>query len=272
MNKSKIIDLYDQDQRKDVEYPDMRREVTPNTVRHINTSGTGTGIITYSQLNEANAEDTIREQVSYFESIGQDFEWKVYDHDRPADLKERLGSLGFIVEEAEAIMVLDLEVAPAVLSQPVLQDVQRIIDPEKLADVQTVEQQVWDQDASWVVHYLGGALRNNPQQMSVYVAYIDAQPASTAWIYFPQLSQFASLWGGSTVSGFRKQGLYTALLAVRAQEAKTRQVRYLTVDASVMSRPILEKYGFEMIAYSFPCKWKLKSPKNRTTTEHPVPG
>jgi hypothetical protein len=99
--------------------------------------------------------------------------------------------------------------------------------------------------------------------MSVYVAYIDEQPVSAAWIYFPEHSQFASLWGGSTISGFRKQGLNTALLAVRAQEAKTHQVRYLTVDASVTSRPILEKFGFEMIAYSYPCKWKLKSRKQR---------
>jgi len=266
MNKSQIIGLYDQDQRKDVEYPDMRREVTPNVVRHIDASDTGEGAIIYSQLYEANAEDTIREQVIYFESIGQDFEWKVYDYDRPSDLKERLGSYGFIVEEAEAIMVLDLEDAPEILWQPVFQNVQRIIDPEKLSDVLTVQQQVWEEDFSRLGHYLGEALSIYPEQMSVYVAYIDEKPASTAWIYFPEHSQFASMWGGSTVSDFRKQGLYTALLAVRAQEAKVRQVRYLTVDASAMSRPILEKYGFEMVAYSYPCKWKLKSQKQRDTT------
>lgn len=77
-----MIALYDQDQRKDVEYPNTRREVAPNVVRHINTSGTGEGAIIYSQLNEATAEDAIREQVSYFESIGQDFEWKLYDYDQ----------------------------------------------------------------------------------------------------------------------------------------------------------------------------------------------
>jgi GNAT superfamily N-acetyltransferase len=261
MNKSQIIALYDQDQRKDVEYPDMRREVTPNVVRHIDTSNIGEGLITYSQLNGANAADEIREQVSFFESIGQEFEWKVYDYDKPSDLKERLGSYGFIVEEAEALMVLDLEDAPEILWQPVLHNVQRIIDPEKLAAVQSVEQQVWDEDSSWVLHFLGGALSNYHEQMSVYVTYIDEQPASAAWIYFPEHSQFASLWGGATISRFRKQGLFTALLAVRAQEAKARQVRYLTVDAMPMSRPILEKLGFEMIAYSSPCKWKLKSQK-----------
>ncbi len=241
----------------------MRREVTPTVVRHINISGTGGGTVIYSQLTEGNADDTIREQVSYFESLGQDFEWKVFDHDRPADLKERLESHGFSVEEEEAIMLLDLEGAPEILWQPVQHDVQRITQPEKLSSVLAVQQQVWDEDFSWLGHYLGEALSRYPEQMSVYVAYVDGQPASAAWTYFPKHSQFASLWGGSTVIGFRKQGLYTALLALRAQEARARQVRYLTVDTSPMSRPILEKFGFEMIAYSYPCNWERQSQKER---------
>ncbi|MCA9986957.1 MAG: GNAT family N-acetyltransferase, partial [Anaerolineales bacterium] len=76
---------------------------------------------------------------------------------------------------------------------------------------------------------------------------------------YPAGSQFASLWGGSTIERYRRQGLYTALLAARAQEARGRGVRYLTVDASPMSRPILEKLGFQFIAYSFPCKWQQAS-------------
>lgn len=259
MNKSQIIALYDQDQRKDVQYPGMRREVTPHVVRHIDTSNVGGGAIIYSQLTEVDAEHTIREQVNYFESIPQGFEWKVYDYDKPSDLKERLAAYGFVVEEAETIMVLDLEDAPEILWQPVRHNLQRIMDPEKISDVLTVEQEVWDEDFSSLGNFLSEALRKYPQQMSVYVAYIDEGPASAAWIYFPEHSQFASLWGGSTISAFRKQGLFTALLSQRAQEAQARQVKYLTVDASDMSRPILEKFGFEMIAYSYPCKWKLKS-------------
>ncbi len=259
MNKSQIIPLYDQDQRKNVEYPDARREVTPTVVRHIDTSDSGEGYVTYSQLNETNADDVIREQVRFFESIGQAFEWKLYDYDRPPDLKERLESHGFLIEEEEAIMVLDLEDAPEVLWQPAHQTVQRITNLERLSDVLTVQQQVWDEDFSWLSRYLGSALQKYPEQMSVYVAYVSEHPASAAWTYFPKHSQFASLWGGSTVSGFRKQGLYTALLAVRAQEARDRELRFLTVDASDMSRPILEKFGFERIAYSYPCKWEVKS-------------
>ena len=262
MNKAQIIALYDQDQRMAVEYPGMRREVTPTVVRHTDTSGSGEGDIIYSRLTEANVEATIREQVRYFESIGQDFEWKVYDYDRPPDLKERLAAVGFEIEDAEAIMALDLAEAPRILWQPVAHQARRITDPEKLADVLAIERQVWDEDFSGLGQYLAEALRHYPQQMSVYVAYVDEQPASAAWIYFPENSRFASLWGGSTIGRFRQQGLYTVLLAVRAQEAKARQVRYLTVDASPMSRPILEKFGFEMVAVSYPCKWKF-TPHNQ---------
>ena len=144
-------------------------------------------MVIFSRLEAANVDEINREQVAYFEGLGQDFEWKVYDYDRPSDLKDRLAAHGFIIE-----------------------------------------------------------------------AYLDGQPASAGWTYFPQHSQFASLWGGSTIREHRNQGLYTALLAVRLQEAVSRQVSYLTVDASPMSQPILEKFGFERIAYSYPCKWKVK--------------
>src|SRR5574338_411728 len=172
MNKSQILALYDQDQRMDLEYPETRREVTPNIVRHVNASEVGGGFISYSRLNETNAEDVIREQVSYFEGLGQDFEWKLYDHDRPSDLKERLKAYGFRIEEAEAIMVLDLEEAAEILWQPIPAHVQRITDPQRLADVQSVEEQVWNQDHSSTLKFLRHALSKYPEQMSVYVAYM----------------------------------------------------------------------------------------------------
>jgi GNAT superfamily N-acetyltransferase len=259
MNKPHILDLYDQNERINVEYPGARREVTPDVVRHVDTSGRGEGMILYSHLSAANAEAVIRQQIDYFESLGQDLEWKVYDYDAPPDLKERLASHGFIIEAAEALMLIDLAGASPAFWQPVGPLVQRLTDPEKLADVQTIQQQVWDEDSAGLIDYLGESLRKVPERMSIYVAYVDGQPASAAWVYFPEHSQFASLWGGSTIKEFRRQGLYGALLRVRAQEARQRQVRFLTVYASPMSRPILEKAGFELLAWSYPCKWKHKS-------------
>ena len=90
MDRLQLTRLYDQDQRINVEYPDSRREVTLDVVRHIDTSDLRQGHVIYSQLTESNAEAVIREQIAFFERLGQDFEWKLFEHDRPSDLKERL--------------------------------------------------------------------------------------------------------------------------------------------------------------------------------------
>lgn len=255
MDKAHTLALYDDDQRRRIEYPDLRREETAEVVRHIELAEPGEGVVLYSQLTAANADAVILEQVQYFARLKQDFEWKVYDHDQPPDLRERLRAHGFAIEEAEALMVLDLVETPNLLQPPISHTIRRITQPEKLADLATVKEKVWGESATGLMQFLGNALTHYPDQMSIYVAYVDEQPASAAWIFFPRHSQFASLWGGSTVSEFRKRGLYTALLAARAQEAHARQVRYLTVDASPMSRPILEKLGFEWLTNTYPCKW-----------------
>lgn len=261
MDQKHLLTLYDEDQRRNVHYPDGRREVTASVIRHIATSADGEGTIVYSDLTAANADSVIQEQIAFFEALGQDFEWKLYSHDQPSDLQARLAAAGFVIEEAEAIMVLALDEAPPVLWQPVQHTVQRIVDPAHLTAVQQVQAAVWGEGNRAVIDFLAESLREHPDLMSIYVAYIDQQPACAAWIYFPPQSQFASLWGGSTVSAYRNRGLYSALLAVRAQEARARRVHYLTVDASPMSRPILEKLGFEFITYSYPCKWTC-SPQN----------
>ena len=252
-----MIALYTQDQRIDVQYPSMRREVVENIVRQVNTAPDGDSAVIYSRLDETDVEDTIREQVSYFESIGQNFEWKVYDYDTPPDLKERLAAHGFEVEDSDAIMVLDLEEAPEILFRPTGNTIKCITLPEGIKDVIAIEEAVWGEDYSGLGHFLERTLAEHPDQLSVYMAYVDRVPASVGWIIFPERSQFGSLWGGSTLREYRGRGLYTSLLGVRAQETRERQVRYLTVDASPMSRPILEKFGFQLIAFAYACKWKV---------------
>jgi GNAT superfamily N-acetyltransferase len=255
MKKTEIIALFNHDQRKNAVFPDLRREETAEVVRYIDTADIGGGFILYSQLNEANVDAVIQEQIDYFEGIRQSFEWKVFDFDTPEDLKDRLVGFGFAVEDEEALMVLDLTNAPDFLWQPIQHQVQRLVNAEQLVDVQKIEEQVWEEDASWVHNYLGGTLRNHPEAISIFVAYMNDKPASAAWTFFSKESPFASLWGGATVSEFRKQGLYTALLAIRAQEARERGIKFLTVDASPMSRPILEKFGFICIGYTTPFRW-----------------
>lgn len=254
MNITELRDLYDQDQRRDVEYPFVRREVTPQVIRSVDLGG-WRGQIVYSQLDATNADSVIAEQIVYFEGLGQDFEWKLFEHDSPSDLQARLKACGFEIGEEEAIMVLDMDCAPAVLLEPVRHDVRRITDPDQVKSVLSVQSQVWGDGHDFLEERLANELRTVPDFISMYAVYADNMPVCSAWINFPPHSRFASLWGGSTLPAYRQRGYYTALLAVRLQEARRRGARFLTVDASPMSGPILEKFGFQRISTTYPCTW-----------------
>jgi GNAT superfamily N-acetyltransferase len=251
-----ILQLYDLHQRRAIDFPGMRKEVLPHVTRFI-FSGDHGSIVLHSHLDAANVDAVIEEQIADFSQLNLPFEWKVYDHDTPPDLRARLLARGFEADDVEAIMVLDLAATPPALLKPVTADVRRTSQRSQLDDVVQVESQVWDRDLSRLRPRLGDHL-DLPGYLSVYVAYVDNQPASAAWIYFHPHSPFADLWGGATLSDFRRLGLYTALLAVRVQEAIQRGYRYLTIDASAMSRPIVARHGFRLLTFAHACNYHPK--------------
>jgi ribosomal protein S18 acetylase RimI-like enzyme len=253
MDIDQIRALYDREQRIDVQYPHMQREEAPGVVRHVASHG-GRSIVQYSRLDKHTVDQAIRDQIAYFGNIGQDFEWKAYAHDQPADLVERLRAHGFQTEEPDAIMLRELK--DTSLSTPA-HDIRRITDLAQLADVATVRHAVSETGHAWSDQYLRENLRINPDYLSVYVVYVENQPASCAWTFFDE-GQFASLWGGATRAEYRGQGLYTTLLDVRMAEARARGKLFVTVDAGTMSRPILERRGFVCIAAAYECTWRVQ--------------
>jgi GNAT superfamily N-acetyltransferase len=235
----------------------MRREATPDVIRHVALKH-GEGMVLYSRLNAENADRVIAEQIAYYQQLCQDFEWKTYDHDMPGDLKERLIAHSFQAEEPEALLVLDIDTAPAILLQPVTHVVRRIINPDRLEEVRRILESVWGVPHDWLIPALGDDLIDAPDNLSVYVAYTEGAPVSAAWISFHDHNPFAGLWGGSTLAAYRGRGFYTALLAARLQEARQRGVRFLTIDASPLSRPIVEKNGFQFLTFTQPFKWHMR--------------
>ncbi len=257
---AEIHKLYDRQQRIEIEYSGTRREVSAHTIRQIEQHGNH-GSVIYSQLGESNADAVIRDEIAHFRRLGVTaWEWKLFDYDQPADLKDRLIAHGFVPDDAEAVLVLDLEAIPLALTQSVTHDVRRVTEPAGLEDVRAITRAVWgeEDDDDWIITALAETMRDAPDELSVYVAYVDGVPASYGRIDFHKGSDFAGLWGGSTLPEYRQRGLYTALVAVRAQEAIQRGKRYLTIDASPMSRAVLEKFGFTLLAYSYPCIYRGK--------------
>lgn len=259
MDAVQILALYDAQQRRDIVYPGYRREPTPDVVRHVPLVSYEDGFVLYCRLDAARADDVIREQIDYFERLNIDFEWKYFAHDAPADLLARLETAGFELEVAETVMALETASAPDRLTRPPAVEVRRVTRLEQLPDLVTVQEQVWQQDFDWLTRRMTDDLQHNPDQVRAFVAYLNGQPVSSAWMYFHPGSQFASLWGGSTLPAYRGQGLYTTLLAARLQAAQEKGARFLTLDAGPMSRPILEKLGFKTLIETRACKWTCRA-------------
>jgi GNAT superfamily N-acetyltransferase len=262
MENEAILALYDEEQRINIEYPGVRKVRRPYVIRYVSEEG-GPHFILYSRLAGADVEAVIAEEQAYFGPLGE-VEWKVYGHDRPADLRERLVAHDFEVEEPEAIMVLNLrETPPGLAAEPGSSArtdgvaVQRLENVSQLEDVRRIEEIVWQDDFSWLTERLGTDLAT-PGYLSVYAAYVDGQPACAGWIYFHANGKFADLWGGSTLLEHRGRGLYTAVLAARVQEAAARGYQFVTIDASPMSRPIVARHGFQLLTMAWACKWRRK--------------
>ena len=257
MQLDDVRNLYNEEQRINADYPDTRREVEGGVVRHIQVTGRSQGWVLWSDLTVESVDEAITEQIRVFKDLNCNFEWKVYSYDQPADLLDRLTARGFELRlPADTIMVLDLDDAPAVLHLPIPPCIRRLSAPDEIPTVMAVLAAVWDEDFGPLGEELAWQMRETPDALSLYAAFVENRPVSVAWAQFMHNSQFVGLWGGSTLPDYRKQGLYTGLLSVRALEAQARGKRFLTVDASPMSRPILERFGFMTIGTATACIWE----------------
>lgn len=255
MDQQELLALFDRQQRVEIEIPGMRKEILPQVVRFIRPAP-GMNYIGFHRLDETNAEAAIQEQIAYFQPMGQPFGWDVYGHDAPQDMRERLIAHGYQLEdEPGTVMVLDLQPAPPALLEPVTADVRRIETQEQIEDIIQVEEAVWGGSFGWMRQRMGDHLKI-PGYLSIYAAYVDDQPVCSGWTYFHPDSDFAGLFGGSTLPEFRRRGLYSAVLAKRVQEAAARGRQFMSIDASSMSRPIVAKHGFQFLTESYFYVWK----------------
>lgn len=204
-------------------------------------------------MNESTADAIIEEQITYFNNLKQSFEWKVFDYDQPLDLRERLRSRGFDIEEQEALMIMDLAEGDQLLNILLKPEIRRVTDVQGIWDIIKLEDDVWGVSHQALGERLVQDLHDDPANFFAYAAYVDGKVVSAAWMYLHEGTPFASLWGGSTLADFRKRGLYSSLLGIRARDAAEKGYQLLMVDASSMSEPILEKHGFHCLARSTPC-------------------
>ncbi len=118
-----------------------------------------------------------------------------------------------------------------------------------------VHERVFGRDQSRLRRALLAQLREAPASTAMVLAMAGDEPVCSARADFPPGTDFAGLWGGGTLPGWRGRGIYRALVAYRAGLAARRGYRYLTVDASADSEPILGRLGFRCLARTTPYEW-----------------
>jgi ribosomal protein S18 acetylase RimI-like enzyme len=243
ISPEELLALYDSEMRSDPPpEPGITYERRGGVVR-----GTGPfNFIYHSTLTAATVDAAIAEQVMDFSSPPLELQWKVYGHDQPANLGERLVAAGFTLEEPETFMVLRLSDYPAGGAAPPGVDIRRVSDLSGLEDYVAVANTVFGGDESWRIGAYGPRL--GEPTLGIYVAYADGEAVSSGRLEMPKGKPFASIWGGGTLESFRGRGIYKALVDARAREAIRMGFRYLTVDAREPSRPILERLGFVPLA------------------------
>ena len=254
MKKNHLLARYDKYLRLHISYPEARKEVTNDVVRFVR-NAPGMNFVGFTIANESQLERVIDQQLEYFVPMKQPFTWKVYDHDLLPSLTEKLIARDFVHDDDPAdVMVLDVKNAAPRLFEPDKADIRRITTVDELKDIIHVLDKVYGGHNTWVNERLGMHLQT-PGYLSVYAAYVENQPASIAWTYFPR-GQFATLFAGSTVAEYRKQGLYTSLLATRLKEIRERCYEYAVVEAGAMSKPIVKKHGFRHLTTVYDYEWK----------------
>jgi ribosomal protein S18 acetylase RimI-like enzyme len=210
----------------------------------------------------AGLDRLIARQRDYFAGRGEAVGWQTRAHDEPADLTARLRAAGFVPGEEQTVLIgltAELATAPLLPGGVVLRWVTADADMRRIA---ALESAVWGSDWSWLGDNLIARIAAAPDDIAVAAAEADGDVVSAAWLAFfpPGADSFARLLGGSTLPQWRGRGIYRALVAARAQRAAARSVKYLHVDASDDSAPILRRLGFRAVTTTTTYVWTPPQP------------
>jgi GNAT superfamily N-acetyltransferase len=205
-------------------------------------------------LDGGDLDELIARQVRIFAERGEPVEWKLHGHDRPADLPERLRAAGFMPEDAETVLIAPVSAIGIEASVPDGVVVREVSEPVDLGRIAQMEEAIWHEDHAWIAD-LGEERTADPDGLTIFIAEAGDVVVCAGWVRFPSGTEFATLWGGGTLPAWRGRGIYRALVAHRARLAAERGCRYLEVDASDDSRPILERLGFVAVTTTTPYVW-----------------
>ncbi|WP_435220810.1 GNAT family N-acetyltransferase [Streptomyces sp. Tue6028] len=253
MDHAAVLALFDRDMREGArpDAPGARVERAGKVVRQTGAEHGWNGVV-WSDLDETTADAAIADQIRHFTGLRREFEWKLYGHDKPEDLGSRLLAAGFTAEPEETVMVAELGDLALDAEPPEGVRLLPVTDRAGVDLVAEVHEQAFGTDGTRLRHQLLAQLTGDADTVVAVVALAGDVPVSAARMELLPGTRFAGLWGGGTVEAWRGRGIYRALVAHRARVAADRGYRYVQVDASGQSRPVLARLGLQPLTTTTP--------------------
>lgn len=258
----RFLAAYDTQLRTDAETPSAVAVTVHGPLRLVTFAG-GRGFVTYRDLGGAGAAEIgslVGDAVRHFEADPEitRVEWKTRGHDRAPGLHESLLDHGFVADDPESIMIGAAE---------------RLAVDVPLPDGVTLRQVDREADVRAMTVMSGQAFGDSPEEagemadallrrlslddgMELWIAEADGEVVSAGRLEPVPGTEFAGIWGGSTLEKWRGRGIYRALTAARARSALRRGKTLIHSDSTEYSRPILERYGFLKVSTTTPYEWR----------------
>lgn len=244
-----LLALYDETMRRQANPAGCLRELTAHTSRYTTSTGSQRYIMWHSFL-AADAGRIVDEELMSVRGNARVLMWKLYAHDAARTaLRDALCARVFSENDHSTLMVTGVSDLLAAL--PADRATKPAIAVRQLRTVGDLDayQNIWDAvwpdapNARYVNDYRARIEQNDPGVV-FFAGFVDNDPVTSGYMFHHPGSPYALLCGGTTKAAWRRQHAYTRMLRVRAQTALERGVRYLAVEASPESKPILERLGF----------------------------
>ena len=209
-------------------------------------------------------DDLVDRTVAHFrdQTDVASFEWKSRGHDLPADLGDRLVARGLVAEPVETVMIgeasllaVDVPLADAPQGPVVVRRIGEGGDVVgDLTRMLAAQESVFGTGRGPSVASSLAELESGASEF--WIAEVAGRVVCGGRLTPVDGTEFAGIWGGSTLPGFRGRGIYRALVSARARSAVERGIRLIHSDCTDMSRPILERSGLRAVTTTTPYVWR----------------
>lgn len=261
-DSGRYLAAYDEQLRTDAETPSAVAVTHLGPLRLVTFAG-GRGFVTYRDLDGADADAIDRLVGAALDHYRTDpeiarVEWKTRGHDRAPGLHQSLLDHGFVAEEPESIMIGEARRLAVDVPLPDGVTLRQVTEEDDVRAMSAMSAQAFGDspaEASAIADALLQRLGRD-DGMELWVAEADGQVVSAGRLEPVAGTDFAGIWGGSTLEAWRGRGIYRAMTAARARSALRMGKTLINSDSTEDSRPILERYGFLKVSTTTPYEWR----------------